>query len=118
MRQLLSLLALVLACAFALPARSMADNKGKIYKITFVGRGDSQTADQVTVENLTKGSHLTLSGQDTLYLLHPDVVAGCAPGLASGDRNPNRSYFDWNLCWYKYKIGNQVLPVVNYVVRP
>lgn len=46
------------------------------------------------------------------------VVAGCVPGLASGDRNPNRSYFDWNLCWYKYKIGNQVFPVVNYVVRP
>lgn len=80
MRRQLSFLALVLVCAFALPARSMANNKGKIYKITFVGRGDSQTVDQVMVENLTNGLQLTLSGKDTLYLLHPNqYVMGVEP---------------------------------------
>ncbi|MGN0233959.1 MAG: hypothetical protein ACI4B5_06020, partial [Bacteroidaceae bacterium] len=44
-------------------------------------------------------------------------VSACVPGLAPGDMNPNRSFFDWNLCWYKYKLAGQTFPVVNYVVR-
>ena len=44
-------------------------------------------------------------------------VSACVPGLAPGDKNPNRSFFDWNLCWYKYKLAGQTFPVVNYVVK-
>lgn len=46
------------------------------------------------------------------------AVSACVPGLASGDRNPGRTFFDWNLCWYKYTLGGQTFPVVNYIVRP
>lgn len=45
------------------------------------------------------------------------AVSACVPGLAPGDRNPNRTFFDWNLCWYKYCLGGQTFPVVNYVVK-
>ena len=44
-------------------------------------------------------------------------VSACVPGLAPGDKSPNRSFFDWNLCWYKYKLAGQTFPVVNYVVK-
>ena len=46
------------------------------------------------------------------------AVSACVPGLASGDRNPARSFFDWNLCWYKYTLDGQTFPVVNYIVKP
>lgn len=46
------------------------------------------------------------------------AVSACVPGLASGDRNSNRTFFDWNLCWYKHTIDGQTFPVVNYIVRP
>lgn len=45
------------------------------------------------------------------------TVSACVPGLAPGDRNPARSFFDWNLCWYKYRLNGQTFPVVNYVVK-
>ncbi|MGM9711086.1 MAG: FISUMP domain-containing protein [Prevotella sp.] len=45
------------------------------------------------------------------------TVSACVPGLAPGDQSPNRSFFDWNLCWYKYKLAGQTFPVVNYVVK-
>ncbi len=45
-------------------------------------------------------------------------MSACLPGLASGDRNPARSFFDWNLCWYKYTLDGQTFPVVNYIVKP
>ena len=45
-------------------------------------------------------------------------VSGCVPGLAPGDNNPNRPYFQWNLCWYKYTLAGQTFPVVNYIVKP
>ena len=46
------------------------------------------------------------------------AVSACVPGLASGDRNPSRTFFDWNLCWYRYTLDGQTFPVVNYIVRP
>ena len=45
------------------------------------------------------------------------TVSACVPGLAPGDTNPNRKFFDWNLCWYKYQLNGQTFPVVNYVVK-
>lgn len=45
------------------------------------------------------------------------TVSACVPGLAPNDKSPNRSFFDWNLCWYKYKLAGQTFPVVNYVVK-
>ena len=45
------------------------------------------------------------------------TVSACVPGLAPGDKNPNRMFFDWNLCWYKYQLNGQTFPVVNYVVK-
>lgn len=45
------------------------------------------------------------------------TVSGMVPGLKSGDRNPARPFFDWNLCWYKCKLAGQTFPVVNYVVK-
>ena len=45
-------------------------------------------------------------------------VSGCVPGLAPGDNNPNRPYFQWNLCWYNYTLAGQTFPVVNYIVKP
>ena len=45
------------------------------------------------------------------------TVTACVPGLAPGDRDPNRKFFDWNLCWYKYTLNGQTFPVVNYVVK-
>lgn len=44
-------------------------------------------------------------------------VSACVPALAPGDNNPNRTLFMWNLFWYKYRVGNQTFPVVNYVVK-
>ena len=44
-------------------------------------------------------------------------VSACVPGLAPGDRSPNRTFFNWNLCWYKYTLNGQTFPVVNYVVK-
>ncbi|MDY5033438.1 MAG: hypothetical protein SO064_03005 [Prevotella sp.] len=45
------------------------------------------------------------------------TVSACVPGLAPGDTNSNRKFFDWNLCWYKYKLCGQTFPVINYVVK-
>ena len=45
------------------------------------------------------------------------TVSACVPGLAPGDTNPNRKFFNWNLCWYKYSLNGQTFPVVNYVVK-
>lgn len=44
-------------------------------------------------------------------------VSACVPGLAPGDKNAARKFFDWNICWYKYTLGGQTFPVVNYIVK-
>jgi hypothetical protein len=41
-------------------------------------------------------------------------VAGTVPAPANIGEIPN---FSWTLAWYKYRIGNQEFPVVNYVVK-
>ncbi len=46
------------------------------------------------------------------------AVSASVPGLVVGDTNPNRKFFDWNLCWYCNSAGGQTFPVVNYVVKP
>lgn len=46
------------------------------------------------------------------------AVSASVPGLVVGDNNPSRTFFDWNLCWYEYRVGRQTFPVVNYVVKP
>ncbi len=46
------------------------------------------------------------------------AVSASVPGLVVGDSNPDRTFFDWNLCWYCYRAGGQTFPVVNYVVKP
>ncbi len=46
------------------------------------------------------------------------AVSASVPGLVVGDTNPDRTFFDWNLCWYNHSAGGQNFPVVNYVVRP
>lgn len=45
------------------------------------------------------------------------TVSACVPGLKPGDTSPDRKFFQWNMCWYKYRLGNQTFPVVNYVVK-
>lgn len=45
------------------------------------------------------------------------TVSACVPGLAPGDHSSDRKFFDWNLCWYKYRLGGQTFPVVYYVVK-
>ena len=44
------------------------------------------------------------------------TVSACVPGLAPND-NSGRTFFDWNMCWYKYTLNGQTFPVVNYIVK-
>jgi uncharacterized protein (TIGR02145 family) len=44
------------------------------YQITFKGTGESETINTVNVENLTKGTSLTMSGSDILSLTNATVV--------------------------------------------
>ncbi len=46
------------------------------------------------------------------------AVSASVPGLVVGDTNPDRTFFDWNLCWYTGRAGGQYFPIVNYVVKP
>ncbi len=51
-----------------LSAVAWAGAEHPVYKITFAGRGESATVDEVLVENLTNGHSVSLLGQDTLLL--------------------------------------------------
>lgn len=65
---------LLLICVAALtgmaftPIPVRADSVHPVYKITFGGRGESTTVDQVLVENLSNGQSVELRGNDVLLL--------------------------------------------------
>lgn len=45
------------------------------------------------------------------------AISGNVAGLATLGEH-GLGDFKWTVCWYKYRIGNQEFPVVNYVVKP
>lgn len=62
-------LCLMAAAALAFPSVAVRAEAGHpVYKITFAGRGESKTVDEVLVENLSNGQSASLRGQDTLLL--------------------------------------------------
>jgi uncharacterized protein (TIGR02145 family) len=55
------------------------------YKISFAGTGTSNTVESIKVENLTKGTSLTLSGNNVLYL--KSSVTGIFTDIQFNERN-------------------------------
>ncbi len=55
-------------CTFPMYAQEATPADTVVYDMTFVGRGETTTVDKVTVENLTTGEELILSGTDILRL--------------------------------------------------
>lgn len=63
----------------------MTDLKAQDYQITFAGEGASNTVSTVKVENLTKGTSLTMNGTDILHL--KEVVTDIETTNADGSGN-------------------------------
>ncbi|MFY9151677.1 MAG: FISUMP domain-containing protein [Prolixibacteraceae bacterium] len=68
---------------------AIASSQAQDYQISFAGTGASATVGSVTVENLTQGKSITLSGTETLHLVA--TITGTHP-IIDGANNALRIY--------------------------
>jgi uncharacterized protein (TIGR02145 family) len=102
-----------ITCCYGLTAN--AQN----YLISFAGTGASATVNSVNVENLTKGTSLTLSGSDILQLTVSTGVNSFEPNQSSELKiYPNPTTNNSILQIYPPESGNAVISILDMTGKP